>query len=257
VKDVPAMVQDLSGVSRQMNVPVKALLGVNLLRHLNVTFDYIGGQFIVRAFPPPIPPSATRVPISYVKGGGMIMRSSFSTDKSAPSAALLLDTSMAFPLALDADGWKKAGTSIASLKPFLPDPKLKQGLVPLLRLGAYDIPEIPALYGTPIADIERGVEVDLDGVVGSGLLAAFRVTLTDGGRAMWLEDMPSQRDNGGPPRRGEGQPRAPESPPSAAPPAPVPAPPGPASSPAPKPPAPAPKAAPPSKKAPEGPPIAQ
>jgi hypothetical protein len=259
VKDVPAMVQDLSGVSRQMNVPVKALLGVNLLRHLNVTFDYIGGQFIVRTFPPPIPPSATRVPISYVKGGGMIMRSSFSTDKSAPSAALLLDTSMAFPLALDQDGWRKAGTSVASLKPFQPDPKMKQGIVPLLRLGAYDIPEIPALYGTPIADIERGVEVDLDGIVGSGLLAAFRVTLTDGGRAMWLEDMPAQRENGPsptPPRRTEGPPRAPEGPPSAAPSAP--APPGPASSPAPKPPAaPTPKAAPPSKKAPEGPPIAQ
>ena len=255
VKDVPAMVQDLSGVSRQMNVPVKALLGVNLLRHLNVTFDYIGGQFIVRTFPPPIPPSATRVPISYVKGGGMIMRSSFSADKSAPHAALLLDTSMAFPLSLDADGWKKAGTSVASLKPFQPDPKMKQGLVPLLRLGAYDIPEIPALYGTPIADIERGVEVDLDGIVGSGLLAAFRVTLTDGGRAMWLEDMPAQRENGPPRRPGEGQPRAPEGPPSAAPAAPASS--GPASSPAPKPPAPAPKAPPPSKKAPEGPPIAQ
>jgi hypothetical protein len=74
VKDVPAMVQDLSGISRQMNVPLKALLGVNLLRHLNVTFDYIGGQFIVRTFTPPIPPSATRVPIAYVKGGGMLMR---------------------------------------------------------------------------------------------------------------------------------------------------------------------------------------
>jgi hypothetical protein len=257
VKDVPAMVQDLSGISRQMNVPVKALLGVNLLRHLNVTFDYIGGQFIVRTFPPPIPPSATRVPISYVKGGGMIMRSAFSSDKSAPAAALLLDSSMAFPLALDQDGWKKAGIPIASLKPFLPDPKMKQGLVPLLRLGAYDIPEVPALYGTPIADIERGVEVDLDGVVGSGLLAAFRVTLTDGGRAMWLEDMPSQRENGPPPTRSvEGPPRAPEGPPSVAPSRP-PTPSGPAAASPPTPKPPAPKAAPPSKKAPEGPPIAQ
>jgi len=204
VKDVPAMVQDLSGVSRQMNVPVKALLGVNLLRHLNVTFDYIGGQFIVRTFAPPIPPSATRVPLSYVKGGGMIMRSALSMDKSAPPAALLLDSSMSYPLALDQDGWKKAGTPLSSLVALPQDPKLKQGIVSVLRLGAYDIPEVPALYGTPIAEVEKGIDVDLDGIVGSGLLAAFRVTLTDGGRAMWLEDVPSMREGGPAPARGPG-----------------------------------------------------
>jgi len=33
--------------------------------------------------------------------------------------------------------------------------------------------------------------VDLDGFVGAGLLAAFRVTLVDGGRTMWIEDMPA------------------------------------------------------------------
>jgi hypothetical protein len=263
VKDVPAMVQDLSGVSRQMNVPVKALLGVNLLRHLNVTFDYIGGQFIVRTFPPPIPPSATRVPLAYVKGGGMILRSALSGDKAAPPAALLLDTSMSYPLALDQDGWKKAGTPLASLVALPQDSKLKQGIVPLLRLGAYDIPEIPALYGTPIAEVEKGIDVDLDGIVGSGLLAAFRVTLTDGGRAMWLEDVPSAREGGPPPARGnEGLPRASDAPPApravppagAAPPAGAPPAGGPAAPPASKPPA---KSAPPSKKAPEGPPIAQ
>ena len=257
VKDVPAMVQDLSGVSRQMNVPVKALLGVNLLRHLNVTFDYIGGQFIVRTFPPPIPPSATRVPLSYVKGGGMIMRAALSNDKSAPPAALLLDSSMAFPLALDQDGWKKAGTPLASLVPLPQDPKLKQGMVSLLRLGAYDIPEVPAIYGTPIAEVEKGVEVDLDGIVGSGLLAAFRVTLTDGGRAMWLEDVPSMRENA-PPRPNDARPRGSDGPPAASgPPSGGAAPPPAVTSAAPpslKPPA---KSAPPSKKAPESPPIAQ
>ncbi|HEX9297305.1 MAG TPA: hypothetical protein VF881_15795 [Polyangiaceae bacterium] len=190
VRDVPAMVQDLSGISRQMNVPVKALLGVNLLRHLNATFDYIGGQFIVRTFVPPIPPSATRIPIAYVKGGGMLMRSALSADKGAPSASLLLDSSMSFPLALDQDGWKKAGTDVAKLTPIPQDPKLRQGVVPLVRLGAFDIPQVPAVYGTPIAEVEKGVEIDIDGIIGSGLLAAFRVTLTDGGRAMWLEDIP-------------------------------------------------------------------
>ncbi|HKQ68092.1 MAG TPA: hypothetical protein VJT73_02070, partial [Polyangiaceae bacterium] len=135
VKDVPAMVQDLSPVSRQMNAPIKALLGVNLLRHLNVTFDYVGGQFIVRSFTPPVPPSATRVPLAYIKGGGMIMKSAFSTDKAAPPVSLLLDTSVPFPLALDQEGWKKAGIDVGHMKPVDQDAKLKQGVVPLIRLG--------------------------------------------------------------------------------------------------------------------------
>jgi hypothetical protein len=212
VKDVPAMVQDLSGISRQMNVPIKALLGVNLLRHLNVTFDYIGGQFIVRTFTPPIPPAATRIPIAYIKGGGMLMRSALSTDKGAPHAALLLDSSMSFPLALDQEGWKKAGTDVSKLQPVPNDAKLKQGLVPLLRLGAFDIPQVPGVFGTPIAEVEKGVEVDIDGVVGSGLLAYFRVTLTEDGRAMWLEDVPQQAREAAPPAQSG-------APPSSAPPA--------------------------------------
>jgi hypothetical protein len=142
---------------------------------------------------------------------------------------------------------------LTSLKPLPQDPKLQQGLIPLLRLGAYDIPEVPALYGTPIAEVEKGIGIDLDGIVGSGLLAAFRVTLTDGGRAMWLEDMPSMREQAAPMRTGDRVPGAPETAPlgagSAAPPAAKPPPP------AAKPPPP--RAVPPSKKAPEGPPIAQ
>jgi hypothetical protein len=192
VKDVPAMVQDLSGLSRQMNVPIKALLGVNLLRHLNATFDYVGGQFVVRSFVPPFPPSATRVPLAYVKGGGMLMRSTLAADKNARPATLLLDSSMAYPLALDQEGWKKAGVDVAKLAPVPQDAKLKQGFVPMLKLGAFEIPQVPAVFGTAIGEIERGMEVDLDGVVGSGLLAAFRVTLTDSGRTMWLEDIPQQ-----------------------------------------------------------------
>ena len=37
-----------------------------------------------------------------------------------------------------------------------------------------------------------GLGIELDGLVGSGLLANFRVTLADGGRTMWLEDMPRE-----------------------------------------------------------------
>jgi hypothetical protein len=67
---------------------------------------------------------------------------------------------------------------------------LKQGTLPILRLGAFEVPEVPAFYGAPIGQLEKGLDIDLDGLVGSGLLAAFRVTLVDEGRTMWLEDMP-------------------------------------------------------------------
>jgi tetratricopeptide (TPR) repeat protein len=203
VKDVPAMVQDLSAISRQMNVPIKALLGVNLLRHLNATFDYIGGQFIVRNFAPPIPANASRVPVAYIKGGGMVMRSGFSSDKTSPPATLLLDTAMAFPLALDEDGWKKAGTDLAKLKPVGQDSKLKQGVVPVVRLGTFDIPQVPAVYGTPIGDVEKNLDLPLDGVVGCGLLAAFRVTITDQGRSLWFEEVPvyQQQESAEPPSK--------------------------------------------------------
>jgi hypothetical protein len=55
-------------------------------------------------------------------------------------------------------------------------------------LGAFDIPQVPAIYGAPLEEFEKGLDVDLDGLAGAGLLAAFRVTLADGGRTMWLED---------------------------------------------------------------------
>ena len=48
VKDVPALVEDLSPIARQIGVPIKALLGVKLLRHTHATFDRRGDQFVVR-----------------------------------------------------------------------------------------------------------------------------------------------------------------------------------------------------------------
>ncbi len=50
MRDVPALAKDLSGISKQVNAPIKILLGVNLLRHLRPTIDSRkGSQFIVRA----------------------------------------------------------------------------------------------------------------------------------------------------------------------------------------------------------------
>jgi hypothetical protein len=193
VRDVPALAKDLSGISRQVNAPIKILLGVNLLRHIHPTFDLIGGQFVVRRYEPPPPPVATTVKLSYVRGGGMLLRGAFGADATAAQGSLLVDTSIVYPVALDAGGWKKAGVAASSLRSVPNGGSLKQGTVPLLKLGAFDLPNVPALSGDePVKEREDGLGIELDGLVGSGLLANFRVTLADGGRTMWLEDMPHE-----------------------------------------------------------------
>ncbi len=193
VRDVPARAKDLSGISRQVNAPIKILLGVNLLRHLHPTFDLIGGQFVVRRYEPPPPPVATTLKVSYVRGGGMLIRGAFGADASAAQCSLLVDTSIVYPVALDSGGWKKAGVAQSSLRSVPNGGSLKQGTVPLLKLGAYELPSVPGLSGdAPVKEREEGLGIELDGLVGSGLLANFRVTLADGGRTMWLEDMPRQ-----------------------------------------------------------------
>jgi hypothetical protein len=193
VRDVPALSKDLSGVSRQVNAPIRALLGVNLLRHLHPTFDFMGGQFVVRNFEAPPPPEATAVKLNYVRGGGMLLRGALGTASSNTPASLLIDTSIPFPVALDDGGWKKAGVPLTSLRSVPNQGSLKQGVLPLLRLGAFDVPSVPGLSGNdPVKELENGLGIDLDGLVGSGLFASFRVTLVDGGRTMWLEDMPRE-----------------------------------------------------------------
>jgi hypothetical protein len=193
VHDVPALTQDLSGISKQMGAPIKALLGVNLLRHLHSTLDYDGRQFVARTFSPPPPPEATRVDLSYVRGGAMILRGKFGGER-GESVSLLLDTSMTFPLALDEGGWKKAGQVAKELKlvPEDPDQKLREGVVNMVRLGAFDVPKVPGVFGTPVGQMEKSLGVDIDGVLGTGLIAPFRVTFGDGGRHMWIEDSTAQ-----------------------------------------------------------------
>jgi hypothetical protein len=196
VRDVPALSKDLSGVSRQVNAPIRALLGVNLLRHLHPTFDFMGGQFVVRSFEAPPPPEATAVRLNYVRGGGMLLRGAVGSSAAQVPASLLIDTAIPFPVALDDGGWKKAGVPLTSLRAVPNQGSLRQGVLPLLRLGAFDVPSVPGLAGNePVKEREDGLGVELDGLVGSGLFASFRVTLVDGGRTMWLEDMPREALN--------------------------------------------------------------
>ncbi len=196
VRDVPALSKDLSGISRQVNAPIRALLGVNLLRHLRPTFDFMGGQFVVRSYEAPPPPEATAVKLAYVRGGGMLLRGAVGSTTSQSPASFLVDTAIPFPVALDDGGWAKAGVPLTSLRAVPNQGSLRQGLLPLLRLGAFDVPNVPGLAGNePVKEREQSLGVDLDGLVGSGLFASFRVTLADGGRTMWLEDMPREALN--------------------------------------------------------------
>jgi hypothetical protein len=176
-----------------VNAPIKILLGVNLLRHLRPTIDFAGSQFVVRSFEPPPPPIATTLKLAYVRGGGMLVRGAFGEGESAAPASLLVDTALTFPMALDSVGFKKAGIDLGKLQPVPNTASMRAGILPSLRLGAFNVPQVPGLHSDrDIKDREDGLGVELDGLIGSGLLATFRMTLVDGGRTMWLEDIPAE-----------------------------------------------------------------
>jgi hypothetical protein len=105
----------------------------------------------------------------------------------------MVDTSLWAPVQLDDGGWQKAGVPQSALRALPNQGTLRQGVVPLLKLGAFDVPSVPGLAGNDsVKDRENWLGIDLDGVIGSGLFAGFRVTLVDGGRTMWLEDLPRE-----------------------------------------------------------------
>jgi hypothetical protein len=190
VKDVPGLTQDLSGVSRQLGAPIKALLGVNVLRRMHVTFDRRASQFVVRREDPTAPPDASRVPLYYVRGGGMMLRAGLS-QKTESVANLLVDTSSPFPLSLADASFGKAGVALASLRgdPGLPA-NYKTGVLPFVRVGGFDVPQTPAVQGANMDELRSRVDVDFGGVLGSGFLQPFRVTFGDEGRFVWLEGAP-------------------------------------------------------------------
>jgi hypothetical protein len=189
VKDVPALVQDLSPLTRQLGVPIKALIGAQLLRHAHVTFDRRGDQFVIRRQDPTPPPDASRVPLYYLRGGGMMLRATVSTHD-ADWVPLLVDSSRPFPLLLQDGAWKKAGVDVGSLVPLPANPGIKRGMVPVFRLGGFDLSKMPAIQGVDLDQLTMGLDVDLEGIVGADLLALFRVTLADDGRFCWIEPDP-------------------------------------------------------------------
>jgi hypothetical protein len=191
VSDVPAVAQDLSGLTRDFGAPIKLLIGVNLLRHLRATIDVAGRQFVVRNYEPPPPPHATTVHPIFYRGGALVLPGGFGMERTAPLSTLLMNTSMSFPLALDEDGWKKAGQNSSEFAAVPGASDLRHSTLPLLRLGAFEIPNVPGVFGAPIEAVEKEVGINLDGFAGSGLFATFRMTFADEGRTLWLEDLPA------------------------------------------------------------------
>lgn len=196
VRDVPALVRDLGPLSRQLGAPVTALLGVNLLRRAHATFDRRGDQFVVRLKDPVAPPVGSRVPLYYVRGGGMLMRAKVGPAENA-RATLFIDSAQAYPLALEDSIWTKAGVDVRSLAPDPSAPKLRAGYVPQLTIGTFDLPRVPAYAFAPtITEAIPPLDVDLGGVLGAGLLSVFRVTFGDEGRFAWLEPDPTLLEGG-------------------------------------------------------------
>ncbi len=212
VKDVPAFTQDLSGISHQLGVPIKAMLGVNLLRHMHVTVDRRGSQFVVRKSDPPPPPDGARVPLYYVRGGGMIVRATLE-QKDEGYFPMLVDSSAMFPLAIDESLFRKAGVDPTKLRSEPGLPNVRTGTLPNLRLGSFDMPQVPAMQAKDLPELRTQLDLELGGVVGASLLSVFRITLGDEGRFMWLEPDIAMMAPSQPP----GQPQGPQGPQGAAP----------------------------------------
>jgi len=189
VKDVPALVQDLTPIARQIGVPIKALLGAQLLRHAHATFDRRGDQFIARRQDATPPPDASRVPLYYLRGGGMVLRATVTARDQDP-IALFVDSSRPFPLLLQDPAWKLAGVDLNSLASLPDSPNVKHGTVPVFRIGGFDLARMPAIEGLDMGELVTGLDVNLGGVVGADLLAFFRVTFADDGRFIWIEPDP-------------------------------------------------------------------
>lgn len=200
VKDVPALTYDLSPISRQLGGSIKALLGVNVLRHMHTTVDRHGSQFVVRKNDPPPPPDAIRMPVVYAKGGAMMLRASVA-NKPEGQTLLFVDSSAFYPMALDENTIKKSGadTSTWHSEPGAP-PNWKMGPMPFFKLGELDLSQFPGVIGPSTSEYKSSFDVDFGGIAGAGLLSIFRITFADEGKWLWMELDPTVM--GGQPQQG-------------------------------------------------------
>lgn len=184
-RDVPAFVQDLSPFTKGQTVPVGAVIGVNFLRRLHITFDRLADQLVLRREDPPAPPAYSKVPLGYYNGGGMLVRGTIQSEFELSSGLWLnsgVDVALAFPDSI----WTKIGVNPKNL----PSNEGKTvGRLKDLRLGPLDLGPADANAALPQLDEALGKfkGIDVMGQAGMNFLTAFRVTIGDKGRALWVE----------------------------------------------------------------------
>ncbi len=184
-RDVPAFVQDLSQFTKGQTVPVSAVLGMNFIRRLNITFDRLADQLIIRRDAPPEPTIFSKVPVAYYNGGGMLVRSSVRKSFEV-SAALWINSGTDFPLALNDATFKKIGIDTGTL-PTVSGKAV--GRVDGIRLGPLDLGPSDAMANQPNLEetLAKFKGFDVMGQVGMGFLAGMRVTVANGGKELWVE----------------------------------------------------------------------
>ncbi len=187
VRDVPALTQDLAALSRQVRIPIRALIGTNFLRHLNATIDRRGDQFVVRREEAHAPPEASRIGLWYPLGATIAMRASVSKND-ADASSFLVNTQLPLSLGLTTQEWKKAGFEQKALAEVPGTDGLRTGTLKSFRFAGFDLGGLPAFSGVPVDD---KFGIDFGGVIGSDLLMNFRITLGNEGRFAWIEPDPS------------------------------------------------------------------
>ncbi len=186
VRDVPALVKDLSTYSRLFDAPIEMLIGTRALRELHCTLDRRGGQLVLRREEATAPPQSTVLPARYLRGGGLLVPVGFEHGNPGTRFNELVDSMLFLAMTIDGDRWKSVGVDPATLGT---DPALKKpaGIVPLITIGSFEFPRIPAVEGFGAFDVKSAVDFRLDGVFGANLLQLFRVTFAGQGERLWLE----------------------------------------------------------------------
>jgi hypothetical protein len=125
-----------------------------------------------------------KVPVTYVRGGGMVVRSTLRKEFEM-TAGLWVDTGSPWSLALPDPTWKKLGVDPTSLPTYS---GLAHGRVTDVRLGGLDLGPVESVQGISGVEDKLGqLDVEVMGAMGVAFWTALRVTIADGGRTLWIE----------------------------------------------------------------------